>query len=61
MKKIEVQMNCYTLTKIFIEVQGNILNQFDTHFFTKWCGGLMAKSIYLLITFLLFKNRDLKN
>jgi hypothetical protein len=29
MKKIEIQMLLYTLTKKFMEVQGNMLNTFD--------------------------------
>jgi hypothetical protein len=42
MKNIEVQMLLYTLTKIFIEVQGNMLNLFG---FKKCCDGLMAKTL----------------
>jgi hypothetical protein len=33
------------LTKIFIEIQGNMLNAFGTHCFTKWCGGLMVETL----------------
>ncbi len=39
MKIIELQMLLYTLTKKFIEAQRNI----QMH--TKWCGGLMAKTL----------------
>jgi hypothetical protein len=35
MKKIEIQMLLYTLTKKFIEVQINILNAFDIILFYK--------------------------
>jgi hypothetical protein len=45
MKKIEVQMLLYILTKNFIEVQGNMLNTLISYCFTKWWGGLMAKTL----------------
>ncbi len=35
MKKFEVQMLLYTLTKTFIEVQGNMLNPFSIILFYK--------------------------
>jgi hypothetical protein len=35
MKKLEVQMLLYTLTKKFIEVQGNMLNSFGIILFYK--------------------------
>jgi hypothetical protein len=35
MKKIEVQMLLYTLTKKFIEIQGNMLNAFGIILFYK--------------------------
>ncbi len=38
-------MLLYTLTKKFIQVQINMLNPFVIIFFTKWCGGLMAKTL----------------
>jgi hypothetical protein len=37
-------MLLYTLTKKFMEVQGYMLNPFDIILFTKWWGGLMAKT-----------------
>jgi hypothetical protein len=45
MKRIEIQMLLYTLKIYFIEVQKNILNAFGIYCFTKWCGGLMAKTL----------------
>jgi hypothetical protein len=33
------------LTKHFIEIKGNILNAFVSYCFTKWCGGLMVKTL----------------
>jgi hypothetical protein len=49
MKKIKVQMLLYTLTKKFMKVQGNMLNvscmQLISYCFTKWWGGLMAKTL----------------
>jgi hypothetical protein len=45
MKKIEVQMLLYTLTKHFMKVQRNMLNPFCIILFTKWWGGLMAKTL----------------
>jgi hypothetical protein len=45
MKKIEVQMLLYTLTKIFTKVHGNMLNAFDIILFYKMMGGLMAKTL----------------
>jgi hypothetical protein len=45
MKRIEVQMLLYTLKKYFIGIQRKILNAFDIYCFTKWCGGLMAKTL----------------
>jgi hypothetical protein len=46
MEKIEVQMLLYTLTKNFIEIQGNMLNvHLVSYCFTKWCSGLMAKTL----------------
>jgi hypothetical protein len=45
-EKINVQMLLYTLTKKFIEVQGNMLNAFSIILFYKMmCGGLMAKTL----------------
>jgi hypothetical protein len=38
MKKIEVQMLLYTLTKKFMEVQRNMLNAFDIILFYKVVG-----------------------
>ncbi len=38
MKKIEVQMLLYTLTKKFMEVQGNMLNAFGIILFYKVVG-----------------------
>jgi len=38
MKKIEVQMLLYTLTKTFMEVQGYILNPFEIILFYKVMG-----------------------
>jgi hypothetical protein len=38
MKKIEVQMLVYTLTKTFMEVQGNMLNAFGIILFYKVVG-----------------------
>jgi hypothetical protein len=45
MKKIEVQMLLYTLTKKFTEVQGNMLNPFGIILFYKVVGGLMVKTL----------------
>jgi len=38
-------MLLYTLTKNFIEIQGNMLNAFGIIYFTKWCSALMAKTL----------------
>jgi hypothetical protein len=38
MKKIEVQLLSYTLTKKFMEVQGNMLNAFGIILFYKMVG-----------------------
>jgi hypothetical protein len=38
MKKIEVQMLLHTLTKKFMEVQGNMLNAFGVILFYKMIG-----------------------
>jgi hypothetical protein len=45
MKKIKVQMLLYTLTENFMEVQKYMLNPFVSYCFTKWWGGLMAKTL----------------
>jgi hypothetical protein len=39
MKKIEIEMLLYTLTKNFIEIQGNMLNAFGIILFYEvvWC------------------------
>jgi len=45
MKKIEVQMLLYTLTKKFMEVQKNILNAFDIILFYKMMGWFDGQDI----------------
>jgi hypothetical protein len=45
MKKIEVQMLLYTLTKKFMEVQGNMLNAFDITLFYKVVGWFDGQNI----------------
>jgi hypothetical protein len=45
MKKIEVQMLLYTLTKKFMEVQGNMLNAFDIILFYKVVGWFDGQNI----------------
>jgi hypothetical protein len=45
MKKIEIQTLLYTLTKKIMEVQKNMLSAFGIYCFTKWWGGLMAKTL----------------
>ncbi len=38
-------MLLYSLTKTFMEIQGYMLNPFGIIKFTKWWGGLMAKTL----------------
>jgi hypothetical protein len=45
MKKIEIQMLSYKLTKKFMEVQINMLNSFGIILFYKVVGDLMAKTL----------------
>jgi len=45
MKKFEIQMLLYTLTKTFMEVQGYMLNPFGIILFYKVVGRLMAKTL----------------
>jgi hypothetical protein len=45
MKKIEVQMLLYTLTKKFMEIQRYMLIHLVSYYFTKWLGDLMAKPL----------------
>ncbi len=45
MKKIEVQMLLYTLTKTFIEVQGKMLNAFGIILFYKVVGWFDSQNI----------------
>jgi hypothetical protein len=45
MKKIEIQMLLYTLTKKFMEVQGNMLNPFGIILFYKVMGWVDGQDI----------------
>jgi hypothetical protein len=45
MKKIQIQIMLYTLTKNFMKVQRNMLNPFDTKLFYKMVGWFDGQNI----------------
>jgi hypothetical protein len=47
MKKFEIEMLLYTLTKKYMEIQWNILNPFGITLIAKWWASLMAKAMCL--------------
>jgi hypothetical protein len=62
MKKIEIEILSYTLTKNFIEIQGNMLNAFGIILFYKmvwwfdgqhWCGVKKTKVQFPLLTYII--------